>query len=292
MTLDTSKKINNKDFMLAQPFVKWAGGKRQLLSDIRRNMPPEGFNNYYEPFVGGGALLFDIEPKNAVINDYNSELINVYRVIRDDVESLIEDLKEHKNESDYFYWMREKDRSEEFFEMSSVERASRLLYLNKTCFNGLFRVNSNNQFNVPFGNYKNPNFINEPILRGVSAYLNHENVNVRLLNGDFEDAIEDCEAGDFVYFDPPYDSVSDDTTSFVGYTLNGFNRNEQQRLANVYRELHERGCKVLLSNAKTDFIEDIYADFNIVTVKANRNINSKGSGRGKVDEVLVRNYDI
>lgn len=284
------KNIKKRKFMLAQPFVKWAGGKRQLLSQIRDNMPPEGFKNYYEPFIGGGALFFDVEPENAVINDFNSELINAYRVIKDNVESLIEDLLKHKNTSDYYYEMREKDRTKDYVKMTDVERASRFIYLNKTCYNGLFRVNSQNQFNVPFGNYKNPNIVNKEVLRGVSAFLN--NINVNILNDDFEKAVKDCQAGDFVYFDPPYDSIRSDNTSFVGYTLNGFNRDDQKRLADVFRELHRRGCKVLLSNAKTKFIEEIYSDFHIIPVKANRSINSQGSGRGKVDEVLVRNYEV
>ena len=285
----TTRKRNNRNF-LAQPFVKWAGGKRQLLPYIEKYRPKKGFNNYFEPFVGGGALLFSLQPDKAVINDFNTELINTYQVIKNDVDALINDLEKHENTSDYFYEMREKDRSPEYSSMSRIEKASRLIYLNKTCYNGLFRVNSKNQFNVPFGNYKNPNIVNADVLRGVSTYLNE--ADVKILNGDFEKAVEDCKAGDFVYFDPPYDFVREDSGSFVGYTLNGFNRDEQQRLCNVFKELDKRGCYVLLSNARTEFIEEIYADFNIEIVKASRNNNRKGNGRGKVDEVLVMNYEV
>src|SRR5699024_11115588 len=217
-----AKRINQDINLLAQPFVKWAGGKRQLLPYLRENMPKDSFNNYFEPFVGGGALLFDLQPQKPVINDFNGELINAYNVIKDNVDELLNDLEKHVNTSEYFYEMREKDRTEEYKTMTSIEKASRLIYLNKTCYNGLFRVNSKNQFNVPFGNYKKPNFVNREVLKGVSTYLN--NSDVKILNGDYEEAIKDCKKGDFIYFDPPYDSVREDNTSFVGYTLNGYGK--------------------------------------------------------------------
>ena len=271
-----------------QPFLKWAGGKRQLLPEIRKYIPKR-MGTYYEPFLGGGAVLFDLQPKKAVINDINSELINAYLVIKNNVAELIEDLRKHENTSDYYYKIRDLDRDKNrFSKLSDVEKASRLIYLNKTCFNGLFRVNSQGQFNVPFGRYKNPNIVNEFVLRAVSHYLN--NNEVKILNGDFADAVSSAKKGDFVYFDSPYDPVSE-TASFTGYTLGGFNKDEQIRLRDLFVDLDKRGCKVLLSNSATEFIKDLYKDYRIEIVSATRNINSIASKRGKIDEVLVMNYE-
>ncbi|MBE2911719.1 Dam family site-specific DNA-(adenine-N6)-methyltransferase [Anoxybacillus flavithermus] len=272
---------------LAQPFLKWAGGKRQLLPEIRKYIPKK-INTYYEPFLGAGAVLFDIQPKKAVINDVNTELINTYIAIRDHVDELINDLKKHKNEKEYFYAIRDLDRKEEFKELSLVEKASRIIYLNKTCFNGLFRVNSQGHFNVPFGKYKNPQIVNEIVLRAVHNYLNSNDITI--LNVDFEKAVENAKKGDFIYFDPPYDPVSD-TSSFTGYSLYGFDKDDQIRLRDLFVELDKRGCKVLLSNSATDFIKDLYKDFHIEVVSANRNINANASRRGRIDEVLVMNYE-
>ncbi len=271
-----------------QPFLKWAGGKRQLLPEIRKYVPKR-MGTYYEPFLGGAAVLFDLQPKKAVINDINSELINTYLVIKNNVDDLIEDLKKHENKSDYYYKIRDLDRDKnQFSKLSDVEKASRLIYLNKTCFNGLFRVNSQGQFNVPFGRYKNPNIVNEFVLRAVSHYLN--NNEVEILNGDFADAVSCAKKGDFVYLDSPYDPVSE-TASFTGYTLGGFSKDEQIRLRDLFVDLDKRGCKVLLSNSATDFIKDLYKDYRIEIVSATRNINSIASKRGKIDEVLVMNYE-
>ena len=271
---------------LVRPFLKWAGGKRQLLNVLKEHLPKK-YKTYYEPFVGGGAFLFDLQPKNAVINDSNGELINCYRIIRDSVEELIEDLGRHKNQEDYYYKMRGLDRKRSFEKKTPVQRASRIIYLNKTCYNGLFRVNSRGQFNVPFGRYKNPNILDEAVLRAVSNYLNENHVEI--LNKDFEKAVETARKGDFIYFDPPYDPVSD-TASFTGYDINGFNRHEQERLKNTVDELDKRGCYVLLSNAYTDFIVDLYKDYERVRVSAIRAINSNAKKRGRVDEILVKNY--
>lgn len=270
-----------------QPFLKWAGGKRQLLPEIRKYVPKQ-FHTYFEPFVGAGAVLFDLQPKKAVINDINFEVINTYNVIQEHVDELVNELKKHKNDKDYFYAIRNLDRSEEFKNLSMIERSARIIYLNKTCFNGLFRVNSQGQFNVPFGKYKNPKIVNEEVLRAVNRYLTENDVTI--LNVDFETAVTDAKEGDFVYFDPPYDPLSQ-TSSFTGYSLDGFNRDDQLRLRDLFVELHERGCYVLLSNSATDFIKDIYADFHVEIVSASRNINSVGAKRGKIDEVLVRNYE-
>ncbi|PWA11055.1 DNA methyltransferase [Pueribacillus theae] len=271
----------------AQPFLKWAGGKRQLLPEIRKYVPVY-CNTYYEPFVGAGAVLFDLQPSVAVINDVNKELINTYMVIRDHVDELIEDLKKHKNEKDYFYEIRNIDRRDDYHELSPVQRASRIIFLNKTCFNGLFRVNSKGQFNVPFGQYKNPKIVNETVLRAVHHFLKDHKVTI--LNTDFEKAVCHAQEGDFVYLDPPYDPVSN-TSSFTSYSLNGFGKEEQLRLRDLFVDLDKRGCKVLLSNSSTDFILGLYKDYKIEIVQASRNINSKSSGRGKIPEVLVRNYE-
>lgn len=272
---------------VVQPFLKWAGGKRQLLPEIRKYIPKR-INTYYEPFIGAGAVLFDLQKKKAVINDVNSELVNTYNVIKNNIDELIEDLQKHENEQDYFYEIRDLDRKPEYNDLTEIERASRLIYLNKTCFNGLFRVNSQGQFNVPFGKYKNPNIVNEIVLRAVHQYL--VNNEVEILNGDFAQAVTNAKKGDFVYFDPPYDPVSD-TSSFTGYALNGFGKEEQERLRDLFVDLDKRGCKVLLSNSATDFIKDLYKDFHIEIVGASRSINSVSSKRGKIDEVLVMNYE-
>ncbi len=273
---------------LAQPFLKWAGGKRQLLTEIKKYIPQK-VNTYYEPFIGGGALLFELQPKKAIINDVNSELINCYTVVRDSVQELINDLQRYRNDENFYYETRDLDRSELYTGLSTIERASRIIYLNKTCFNGLFRVNSQGQFNVPFGKYKNPKIVDEIVLRADSNYLLKNNIT--LLNNDFEIAVETAKKGDFIYLDPPYDPVSD-TSSFTGYSLNGFDRNEQKRLFHVFKQLDSKGCKVLLSNSATNFIMDLYSDFKIIKVTASRNINSNASGRGKIDELLIMNYDI
>ena len=269
-----------------QPFLKWAGGKRQLLPQIKPYIPEIGESTYFEPFLGAGAMLFSIQPQNAIVNDINTELYNVYKVIADEqlFEKLIEDLRKHVNDSEYFYEIRELDRSEGYQNLSSVKKASRFIFLNKTCFNGLYRVNRKGQFNVPFGKYKNPAIVNEEVLREVHQYLKDNHIT--FLNGDFKAAVKDAKSGDFVYFDPPYDPVSE-TSSFTSYAQEGFGKTEQYELRDVFKQLNERGCKVLLSNSDTPFIREIYEGFNIVTVQANRAINSKAEGRGKINEVLV-----
>lgn len=271
---------------LVQPFLKWAGGKRQLLGDIRKYVPAR-YGTYFEPFLGGGAVLFDLQPKKAVVNDISAELVNSYEVIRDYIDEILLDLAKHKNEKEYFYAVRELDRTPEFKHFTPIERASRLIFLNKTCYNGLFRVNSQGQFNVPFGEYKNPNIVNDIVLRAVHNFLSSNDI--RILNTDFVQAVSMAKRGDFVYFDPPYDPVSD-TASFTGYSLDGFGKEEQIRLKETVDDLTKRGCKVLLSNSATDFIKDLYSDYNVMIVEATRAINSNASRRGKVDEVLVMNY--
>ncbi|MDD2402765.1 MAG: DNA adenine methylase [Clostridia bacterium] len=273
---------------LVTPVLKWVGGKRQLLSEIRKYIPKK-ITTYYEPFIGGGAVLFDIQPKQAIVNDINKELINLYEVIKDNVDSLIEDLRKHKNEADYFYKIRVADRDKKvYLNLSKVERASRVHYLNKTCYNGLFRVNQAGQFNSPFGRYNNPNITNEITLRAVSKYFNDANIIFKC--GDFEEGVKGIRKGAFVYFDSPYDPVSD-SSNFTGYAKGGFDRNEQIRLKKLCDKLDNKGIKFLLSNSATDFILELYKDYNIEIIKAKRTINSNADKRGEVDEVLVRNYE-
>lgn len=277
---------------MVKPFLKWAGGKRQLLPEIEKYLPTD-FNDYYEPFVGGGAVFLAIQNKKTTINDFNASLINTYKVVRDDVEALIQLLKIHEehNSSDYYYELRSWDRSDLINEKSNVELAARFIYLNKTGFNGLYRVNKKNQINVPYGKYKHPAIVNAEVLRAVSQYLKASNTEI--MNGDFAAAVATAKKGDFVYFDPPYAPVVDDKSSFVSYTLNGFNDDDQRRLYATFKALDERGVYVMLSNSSVEFIHDLYADYQETTqiVHANRAINSNAKGRGKVDEVLVMNYD-
>lgn len=272
-----------------QPFLKWAGGKRQLIPQIAPYVPNLDNITYYEPFLGAGAMLFHFKPSRAIVNDINSELINVYKVIREPqhFEELIKLLKSHKekNSSEHFYEVRSWDRSEDYFHLTSVEKAARFIYLNKTCYNGLYRVNSKGQFNVPYGKYKNPDIVNEDVLKTVHLYLKN-NSDIQFLNIDFEIAVSNAKMGDFVYFDPPYDPINE-TSSFTSYAQTGFGKAEQYRLRDLFKKLNDRGCKVLLSNSDTPFIRDIYQEFNIVTVQASRAINSKASGRGKINEVLI-----
>lgn len=272
---------------LVSPVLKWVGGKRQLIPEIEKYIPQ--YTKYYEPFVGGGAVLFHLQPKKAVINDLNSELMNVYEVIKSNVEELIEDLAKHQKVASYFYDIREMDRDKEkYSKLSSIEKASRIIYLNKTCYNGLFRVNRAGEFNTPFGNYKNPNIVNEITLRAVSNYFNK--AEITFLNVDFEEAVSGIRKGSFVYFDPPYDPVSD-SANFTGYNKGGFDREEQKRLKRLCDTLDKRGVKFLLSNSATDFIKDLYKDYKVEIIQAKRAINSKADLRGEVDEVLVRNYE-
>ena len=278
---------------IVAPVVKWVGGKRQLLPEIRKYIPQKKYTLYYEPFLGGGAVLFDLQPLNAIVNDLNEELINLYTVIKNDPDELIKDLKKHRNQSDYYYRIRELDRDRsKYRKLTDVERASRIHYLNKTCFNGLFRVNRAGEFNTPFGRYKNPNITNEVTIRAVSKYFNKANIEFR--NVDFVEAVKDIDQNSFVYFDPPYDPVSD-SANFTGYDKEGFDREEQKRLKMLCDQLDERGISFLLSNSATAFIKDLYSDpsrnYQIEIIKAKRTINSNANGRGEIDEVLVRNYE-
>jgi hypothetical protein len=281
-----------KKNILVSPVLKWVGGKRQLISDIEP-LIPKSISTYVEPFVGGGAVLFHLQPKKAIINDYNQELMNVYQVIKDKPNELIEVLQEHKglNSEDYFYEIRSLDRSENYENMTDVEKAGRVIYLNKTCFNGLFRVNRAGFFNTPYGKYKNPSIVNEVTIKAVSNYFN--SAKIKFLTGDYKEALRRLRRGAFVYFDPPYVPISS-SSSFTGYTEHGFDYEKQVELRDECLKLHNRGVKFLQSNSYSPEILELYSDqkvFNIEIVKAKRSINSQVDKRGEISEVLIYNYE-
>ena len=275
-----------------KPFTKWTGGKRQLLPELLSLMP-DSFKRYYEPFIGGGALFFELAPARATINDFNSELTNTYIQIRDNLDELIEVLELHNknNSKEYYLDLRSTDRDGRIEKMSGAHKAARLIYMLRVNFNGLYRVNSKNQFNVPYGKYKNPKILDRDLLTSISEYF--KNFDVEILNLDFERAVEGVEKGDFVYFDPPYAPVSA-TSAFTAYTHEGFGTDEQIRLRDLFVELGERGAKVMLSNSDVGAIHDLYQDIpgvNISVVGATRMINSNPNKRGKINELIIRNYD-
>lgn len=273
-----------------KPFVKWVGGKRQLLKQFRDLglYPPEDFdpntNTYFEPFIGGGAVFFDLLPKKAELSDLNKELVITYEVIKNDTKGLIKALKKHKYEKEYYL----KIRAKKIEDLSDVDIASRFIYLNRTGFNGLYRVNKQGGFNVPFGRYNNPLICDEENLHRVSKSLQ----NTSIKHQDYKAVLKRADKGDFIYFDPPYFPVSK-TASFTSYTAEIFLEKEQIELRDTFVELHERGCFVMLSNSDTPFINEIYSDIRGVKINkivAGRAINSKASGRGKITEVLITNY--
>jgi len=272
---------------MCKPIIKWVGGKRQLLNELKSLMP-KNYNRYIEPFIGGGALFFELKPENAIINDYNKELVNLYKTVKNEPQKLINDLCKHKNESEYYYETRAIDRDESAFKkLTKAQRASRFIYLNKTGFNGLYRVNSKGQYNVPFGRYKNPNYCDEENILACSELLKK----TEITNGDFEVIKQKVQKGDLVYLDPPYAPLSA-TASFTGYTDKGFDEDMQLRLRELCDHIDDVGAYFMLSNSYTDFILELYDvdGYTVHTVEAKRNINSKGDGRGKIKEVVVTNY--
>lgn len=267
-----------------RPFLKWAGGKTQLLPHLTHRVP-NSFGRYLEPFIGGGALFFSLQPRLAMLADCNQELINCYQVVQGEVESLIEELKSYRYEKEMYYSVRELDRGADFGKLSRVKRAARLIYLNKTCFNGLYRVNSKGQFNVPFGSYSDPTILDAENLRACSKALK----GAVIQSGNFEQVLEIAEKGDFVYFDPPYAPLSE-TADFTAYSKEGFDDAAQEMLLLVCLQLNQRGVKWMVSNSNTPIIRELYRGFTIEAVGASRAINSKASKRGTVVELLVRNY--
>lgn len=276
--------------MSLQPFVKWAGGKRQIMDKLLE-FKPKKFKHYYEPFVGGGALLMELEPILATINDSNKELMYVYKCLRNKrlFKKFYELCKTHEanHSEEYYYKIRELDRKKSSYaKMTMAEKAARCVYLNKACFNGLYRVSGKGYFNVPSGKKEKVNCFDEENIKALHKYF-HKRKPV-ILNKDFAEAVKTAKAGDFVYFDPPYDLVG--KQSFTSYTASGFGRKEQEKLRDLVKELTERGVLVMVSNANTEFIQELYKDFNIHVINAKRMINSKGDGRGAVEEVIVTNY--
>lgn len=271
-------------YPVATPIIKWAGGKTQLLRPYSKIFPTE-FKRYFEPFLGGGAVFFHMVARHpelkAVLSDCNVELINCYNMVKNDVGAVIQNLKTHRNEKEHFLKVRALDVAN----LSPAERAARLIFLNKTCFNGLYRVNRKGQFNVPFGRYNNPKICDEINLRAAQIAL----CNASITANNFEAVIAQAKKGDFVYLDPPYQPLSP-TSNFTGYTSASFRIDDQARLAAAFKKLTDKGCLAMLSNSDTPVIRELYSDFQIETVYANRAINSKSDRRGRVAEVAIFNY--
>ncbi|WEV51603.1 DNA adenine methylase [Lactobacillus sp. ESL0731] len=275
-----------------RPITKWVGGKRQLLPELHSLMPSSydiDSNTYFEPFLGGGAMLFSLAPKKAVINDLNADLINLYRVVRDKPEELLKLLEEHQanNSKEYYLKVRAEDRNENFSNLTKVERAARLLYMLKVDFNGMYRVNSKGQFNVPYGRYKNPKIADYENIMTVSEYLNKKGVEI--YHENFSETVQKADKGDLVYFDPPYIPLSE-TANFTSYTSEGFNNKDQEELRDLFFKLSNRGVNVMLSNSDTPKTREMYAKANIHEVQANRAINSNAKKRGKIGELIITNY--
>lgn len=276
------KEINTE--IEAKPFVKWVGGKTQLLPELVSRIP-DRFSRYFEPFVGGGALFFHYSPKQSTLIDINEELTNAYKVIKYKTDELIADLRQHIYEKDYYYQIRNVDRTEEYKSWSDIRRASRLIYLNKTCFNGLYRVNSKGEFNTPMGRYKKPKIVDETNLRACSQALQK----AEIISGSFLEVEERVGSNDFVYFDPPYAGLNA-TSNFTGYSQKGFDKKMQLSLRNLCDRLNRKGVRFMVSNSNTSLILDLYQDYKIDFVYATRAINSKANKRGKIPEVIVTNY--
>lgn len=269
-----------------QPLIKWAGGKQKLLAQIMPHVPKD-FDTYYEPFFGGGAVFFALEPTKAVLTDINSELINFYEMVRDELPFLISEIDTYENTEEFYYRKRELDRSVEYRSLTNIQRAARFLYLNKTCFNGLYRVNKEGYFNTPFGKYKNPKFYDKDRIKKAFHLFNSPN-NIEIRYGDLSEA-KNASSDDFVYFDPPYVPLTK-TSSFTAYTKYDFGTKKQIELRDICNILHQRGVKFLLSNSYCDFVLDLYRDYDILEIQARRFINSNGNKRGPIKEVLVRNF--
>ncbi len=285
-------KINTIYSKQCQPFIKWVGGKRGLLEQILPLFPKE-FNNYYEPFIGGGAAFFELfskgllDGKKVILSDINNELVNAYNIVKNNPYELISNLKNYKKQhnKEFYYKIRELDRKENYKKLSNLERAIRFIYLNKTCFNGLYRVNKKGCFNTPIGSYKNPNIADRDVILSASEALQ----NVTIKQQSFKDILKEAQKDDLVYFDPPYYPLND-TSNFTSYDSNCFLEDEQFELFEIFDKLADNDVKVVQSNSDTDFINELYKKYDINIVQANRFINSKSNGRGKITEVLMRNY--
>lgn len=276
-TQDTISKV----VVANQPFLKWAGGKTQLLPELLKRIPKE-YGVYFEPFIGGGALYFAISPDQAVIADINEDLVNVYNVVRKNPNELINALSEFKNNKEFYYEVREQEQEG----LSDIARAARLVYLNRTCFNGLYRVNKSGKFNVPFANYANPNIVQSSKILAASDVLHNTDIH----HAGFEKVLVKAKAGDFIYLDPPY-YPKDVYSDFKRYNKEQFHKNDHERLAQLYNKLDERGCYIMLSNSDTPFTRELYKNWRVDTVYAKRLINKDASKRGEITEIIVTNYD-
>lgn len=272
------KLFKEMKYMKAKPVLKWAGGKKQMLDILLSNMPAK-YNKYIEPFVGGGALFFELSPENSIISDSNPELINLYKVIAKDPEELIAKLKDMKNEEEFYYLVRATNPNS----LSNLEKAARTLYLNRTCFNGLYRVNKKGEFNVPFGKYKNPKICDEETIHAVSRVLKYTTI----INNDYKEVLRQyAEPGDFIFLDPPYVPVSQ-YSDFKRYTKEQFHEKDQRELAEEVKRLKELGCYVLLTNSNHSLVHELYGDYEINIHQTKRNISSNASKRTGED-VLVK----
>lgn len=284
----------------AKPFVKWAGGKRQLISELLENKPTD-FDRYFEPFVGAGALFFELSYEPSILVDINTDLINAYKVIKHSVDKLIDLLKIHKqnHSEEYFYkvrgiWTRkckelglEESDLLNVNDLNEIELAARFIFLNRTCYNGLYRKNSSGEFNVPFGDYKNPKICDEENLLAVSKLLSKATIindHFTIIKNEFS-----IGKGDFIYFDPPYVPLSE-TSDFTSYTKNGFDEKAQKRLVSLFEFVDSQGGYCMLTNSDTKFVRENYSGYNINVVKAKRAINCKGSKRGEINELIITNY--
>ena len=267
-----------------RPFIKWAGGKQRLVPELVSRMP-SSYHRYFEPFLGGGALFFFLRPKRAYLSDVNDSLMNTYNAVKNNTDELVADLKKHVYEKEYFYEIRNIDRLDDFKYWSDIEKASRFIFLNKTCFNGLHRVNSKGQFNTPFGRYKNPTIVDEPNLKLCSQALTTASLKVQSFLNIEKQAME----GDFVYFDPPYAPISK-TSNFTSFAKEGFGDDMQLALRDLCARLDKKGVMWMQSNSAVPLIEDLYKDYKIERISALRAINSKATSRGKIDEVVITNY--
>jgi len=274
-----------------KPFVKWVGGKRQLMQELENNFPKQ-FGTYHEPFLGGGAVMFNLltkEPRlSCNVSDFNSDLILAYVTIRDKLGKLIESLENHsknyhKDPFEYYYQVRQQEPKQQ------IEKVSRLLFLNKTCFNGLYRVNKKGKFNVPLGRYTNPNIVNKENLTTVSKILKSKKIKISCR--DFEAVLDDAKKDDLVYFDPPYQPVSN-TANFTSYTHRDFTEDDLERLAGLGDQLNSKGCHVLLSNSNSKIVKDVFSKkyWKISSIDANRAINSNAQKRTGHKEIIIKNY--
>lgn len=281
--------VKNEEMIKAQPLVKWVWGKRQVLPTLKKFLPKFGdYKNYYEPFLWWGAVFFNLQKRESFLSDINTELINMYQVVKDSPLALIDELKKYIYEKQFFLEVRSWDREENWIKKySTIQRAARFIYLNRTCFNWLYRVNSHGFFNVPFGAYKNPNFIQEKNIINASRLLHKTGAKIECKS--FEKVLKQAKLGDFVYLDPPYDVLSP-TANFTSYVKEDCGKELQYNLAKVCKKLDKKGVKFMVSNHNTPLINELYKDFTIHVIQARRNINSKAMGRGSVEEVVIINY--